>query len=132
MAAHAHQKNAFTEDEKCHNLTRWLIDYLCRHLVLQLTSQYTPPNAATKDKLFYSTVKILCFWTDGSWQTEQSDYGLPCLPFCMHPLDASLCGKTTLFKFQNNYSNFWGVRCFCIFTVLLCLYLRPPCLFHSV
>ena len=25
MAAHAHLNNKFTEDEKCHNLTRWLI-----------------------------------------------------------------------------------------------------------
>ena len=35
---------------------------------------------------------------------EQSDQG-HCLPFCLYLLDASLCGKTTLLKFLDNYRN---------------------------
>ena len=30
---------------------------------------------------------------------EQSDEGVHCLPFRLHPLDTVLCGKITLFKF---------------------------------
>ena len=56
-----------------------------------------------------STVIILSFRTDRSWQTvqtqiklllgEQSDQGLPCLPFRLHSLDTLLCSRATLFKF---------------------------------
>ena len=34
MAVHAHLKNAFTEDEKCHNLMRWLIYTCCAEVDL--------------------------------------------------------------------------------------------------
>ena len=70
---------------------------------------------------------ILSFWTDRSGQTvqtqirllleEQSDQGLHCLPFHVHPLDALLCGNIALFKISNNISIFSGVQIFRIFTV---------------
>ena len=51
------------------------------------------------------TVMILSFRTDRPWQTvqtqirllleEQSDQGLHCLPFRLHPLDSLLYGKAT-------------------------------------
>ena len=55
------------------------------------------------------TEMILSFWTDRSEQTvqtqirlllvEQSDQGLHCLQFWLHPLGALLFGKAILFKF---------------------------------
>ena len=41
---------------------------------------------------------------------QTAHQGLHCLPFPLHLLDAGLYDKTTLFKFENNYSNFSGVR----------------------
>ena len=81
---HARLKNEFTEDEKCHNLMRWLICQLFLHV---LHAKW-----------------ILSFQTDWLWQTvltlkEQSNQGLHCLPFRPHLLDTLLYGKTTLFKF---------------------------------
>ena len=40
---------------------------------------------------------------------EQFDQGLHCLPFCLHPLDVLLCGKTKLFKFSIIAAKFSGV-----------------------
>ena len=38
---------------------------------------------------------------------QQSDQGLPCLPFHLHLFDALLCGKDTLFNFYDNYCYFF-------------------------
>ena len=46
-----------------------------------------------------------------------ADQGLHCLPFCLHLLDPLLYGKAALFKFKGDYSKFFGVRIFRIFTV---------------
>ena len=40
-----------------------------------------------------------------------SAQGLHCLPVCI-VWGALLYGKATLFKFYDNYSNFWGVQNF--------------------
>ena len=62
---------------------------------------------------------ILSFRTDPSGQTvltqirllleEQSDQGLQYLQFYLHLLDALLYGSSTLFQFEDKYSNFSGV-----------------------
>ena len=44
-----------------------------------------------------------------------SDLGLHCLPFHLHLLDTLFCGKTTLFKFYDNYSNLYGCRIVWVF-----------------
>ena len=41
-------------------------------------------------------------------QSDWSDQGLYCLPFCVHLLDALLYGKATLLKFKGDYSIFFG------------------------
>ena len=56
----------------------------------------------------------LSFRTDRSGQTvqtqirllleEQSDQGLHYLQFCLNPLNALLYGKTSFFKFKDDYS----------------------------
>ena len=43
---------------------------------------------------------------------EQSDQGLHCLPFCLHLLEAFLCGRNILFEFQDNCCNFLGCPVF--------------------
>ena len=48
---------------------------------------------------------------------EQSDLGQHCSPFLLDIWNAFLLGKTALFKFWNNYSNFPDVQNFRIFTV---------------
>ena len=41
-----------------------------------------------QDQVWYFTLMILCFQRDGHWQLEeQSDQGLHCLPFHLHPMD---------------------------------------------
>ena len=45
------------------------------------------------------------------------------LPFCLHLLDALLCGRATLFKFKGDYSTFSGVRILNIFMVYI--YILP-------
>ena len=58
---------------------------------------------------------ILLIQTEISEQTVQtqirlqSDLGYHCLTLHLHLLDTLLCGKTMLFKFQENYSN--NFRC---------------------
>ena len=55
---------------------------------------------------------ISSFRTDRSGQTvqtqEQSDHGLHCLQFRLHLLGALLFGKVILFKFEGDYSIFFG------------------------
>ena len=85
------------------------------------------PQAVSGAVWSRSTLMILNFRTDRSWQTvqfqirllleEQSDQGLHCLPFQLHLLEALLYGKATLFKFKGDYSKFSGVWNFRIFTV---------------
>ena len=63
---------------------------------------------------------ILSFQTDRYGQTylkEQSDQGLHCSPFSLHILEALLYGKTTFFKFYDNYSNIFWCLNFQNFTV---------------
>ena len=60
----------------------------------------------------------ISFGTDSSGQTvktqirlllqEQSDQGLHYLHYCLNPLDILLYGKTSFFKFKDDYSKvFW-------------------------
>ena len=70
----------------------------------------------------------LSFRTDRSGQTvqtqirllleEQSDQGLHYLQYCLNPLDALLDGKTSFFKFKDDYNKVSCVRKFRNFTVL--------------
>ena len=65
------------------------------------------------DKKF-CTVMIISFWTDWSGQIvqthirlfleEQSDQGLHYLQYCLHLLNALLGGKTSFFRFYDDYS----------------------------
>ena len=82
------------------------------------SSHYSVPFS-----ILESTVMFLHFLTDRSEQSldpEQTapDQCLHCLPFRLHVLDSLLYGRATLFKFQDNYSSFSGVRTFRHFTVM--------------
>ena len=47
-------------------------------------------------------------WANSVVLEEQSDQGLHCLPFLVHLLDALLCGRSTLFEPEEDYSKFFG------------------------
>ena len=97
MAVHARLKNEFMEDEKYHNLMTWL--------KLKFTLDDDPKYL---DRQVLAKSVVL---------KEQSDQGLHCLSFCLHHFNVLLNGRTTLFQFLGNYSNFWGFPNFCVFTV---------------
>ena len=65
-----------------------------------------------------NTVMILSFQTNRPWtNSADPDQTAPrACTFCS--LDSLLYGRATLFKFQNNYSNFLGVQIFRNFTVI--------------
>ena len=71
------------------------------------------PNSYPRDRIVNSHLTII----KGSYILEQSDLGLLRLPFHLHHFDSLRYVKTTLSKFQDNYSNFSGV---CIFKDRYC------------
>ena len=82
-------------------------------------------NAAQVISKNQSTVIILNFLTDSSWQTvqtqirlfleEQSDQGLHCLLFHLYLFNE--IRLASLFEFKVAYTKFFGIRKFRTFTV---------------
>ena len=63
MAAHARLKNAFTEDEKCHNLTSWLISDVIRLSEVGVGKMTTNSLFMNEKKQNFQVSSLLCPFT---------------------------------------------------------------------